>query len=175
MPESRDQPDAEPDRGRTTSPEGDVLSALPRSRPQRRSARRAPTGGGEATESASSRRGRQGPPPARTDPKRQGDPAAGPGTAGPGTPPAPGEAAGAGEAVALESAGSTRPPAAPGGASPSAETPGGRAGEAPERGVHHSRLDLVTTVVRAAGELAQIGVTFGVHVARRALSRLSRS
>jgi hypothetical protein len=171
MPESRDQPDAEPDRGRTTSPEGDVLSALPRTRPQRRSPRRAPTGGGDATESAPSPRGRQGPPPARADRKRQRDPATGPGTT-----PAPGEAAGAGEAVALESAGSTRPPAAPGGAaSPSGETTGGRAGEAPERGAPHSRLDLVTTVVRAAGELAQIGVTFGVHVARRALSRLSRS
>jgi len=45
---------------------------------------------------------------------------------------------------------------------------------APRRTGPPSGPELVTTTVKAAGELAQIGVTFGVHLAKRVARRIPR-
>jgi hypothetical protein len=135
---------------------GDVLSSLPRTRPQRRSAKRdtgAPSAGGAAKPRATAAKPKatakpkptpKSPPKAATKPKPR---------------PGPQPAAKAGPAPSAAAA-PKRPPAA--------------ATEPPRSVEPPSRTDVVAGAVQAATELAQAGLAVGNELLRAALSRLPR-
>jgi hypothetical protein len=139
------------------SPNGsdqDVFGSLPRSRPQRRSAKRDRPARPAATRTAP--RG-----PAKDGAKAKPKAAAGrAGTVRAARPKAPSAKAKATRARSKPAAASAVPPA--GYATP-------RAGD---EGPHAT--DVVTTAIQAAGELAQIGLTVGAQALRSALRRLPR-
>lgn len=115
-------------------PQDEVLTSLPRTRPQRRSERRKPAAATAKRASAAK---------APSAPKRNPT---------------------AAKAVPKAKA-ARRPPRGP------ILPPGDRHAPPPAQ---MGGPELVGTVVRAAGELAQVGLTVGVQAARRALGRLPR-
>jgi hypothetical protein len=131
----------------------DLLSALPRTRPHRRSEKRgAATGGGKPAASSEPR----APAPEPT-PQRKPKPK-----------PAPARARATARKPARRSADTRmRQPAQPRGI-PSARRAAKRK-PAPATGV-----ELVGTAVQAVGELAEIGVALGARALRNALGRLPR-
>jgi hypothetical protein len=149
--------------------QSDVLSQLPSKRPQRASARRARS----ATKSPAV-------PAASAGPKR-------PAATGKAAPKA--STARATKAAAKRSdstarakpAGSPTPRAVrPSAATNRTREPGPRAGSARRPGARPAPpptrpgVDMIETAVQAAGELAQIGVTFGIQALRGAISRLPK-
>ena len=155
----------------------DVFGSLPNARPQRRSARRdrstakakpAATGPAEAAEAAAN------PKPAarakaatsaKPKPAARAEPAARAAAATPATP-----AARAARAAQAKSAAKETPPRAGAAHIPPA---GYATPRADDDGVPRG-ADLVTTVVQAAGELAQIGLAAGGRALKSALGRLPR-
>ena len=148
----------------------DVLSNLPRSRPHRRSAKR---GGVTATKTeAAGARARPSRPEGRAQAGRREGQAARRPTAG--------------EAAAKQSAPAAAPRAAGAGAGPRAQRlrkpppppsplPPKAGKTAPPKGESQtSGTELIGTVVQAAGELAQVGLTIGGQVLKRAVSRLPK-
>jgi hypothetical protein len=122
----------------------DVLSSLPRSRPQRRSAKRE---GAKAKASAAPKPVTQSPAADAQDPKR-GKPKA---------PPKPKQ----------KVSGATRPSAATRRAREDSVKPRPAPPPPPER-------DVVGTALEAAGELARIGLTVGTQIVREATRRIPR-
>lgn len=135
-------------------PENDVLSGLPRTRPQRRSAKRdAPSGRAKAAPKAPASK-----PAAKTAPR-----------------PA---ATGAAKAAATGAAKHTAKPASTRAAAPKtadrpAPPPSGYATPQASRD-GSAPADLVSTAIQAVGELAQIGAAVGQQVLKSALSRLPK-
>jgi hypothetical protein len=141
---SAEKPDAGNEAG--SGKGGDVMSSLPRTRPQRPSRRRASGGAGGAkrapraatkpaaakTPGARAKRAAKGPRGASARPKLQGVRASA-ATKAASNPPPP-----------------KRPPSPPSG------------------------TDLVGTAVQAAGELAQLGLTLGTRALRDAVKRVPR-
>lgn len=131
----------------------DLLAALPRTRPHRRSPRRgelrrAPAADGQRSAGSNPRE-------PRAKPARQG------------APGKPSPARGAKSARA--SAPRLRQPAQPSG------TPAAARPALPEdRKIPPTPADILGTAVGAAAELAEIGLTLGSRAVRRALSRLPR-
>jgi hypothetical protein len=161
-------------------PDREVLTSLPRSRPVRRSAKRAdrPAADGAARASAkpaAARRPRAAKAaPATTAAKPAAAPrasatpaAAGPKRAAPKRASAP--AAGAANATPTDRA---RPRDTPRRKVPAAgyAAPEGRAGEPSAS----AGAELVSTTIQAAGELAQIGLTVGRQTLRSMLDRLPK-
>jgi hypothetical protein len=163
----------------------DVFGSLPNARPQRRSARRdrsaakakpAATAAAEAAppraatgaaEAAPPRPAAKAKPAARTKAATPAKPKAAPraGAATPATPAA--RAARAGQA---KSAATATPP----GAATSQIPPAGYATPRTDDDGVPRGVDLVTTAVQAAGELAQIGLAAGGRALKSALERLPR-
>jgi len=169
---------------REDAPEGDVLSALPRTRPQRRSARRAtppkaepaaaaevPAAGGAvakpataAGDAAARPRAKRAAPAAKAGPRAATDK----GPAKPRTKSAKPRATGAKPRAAA------RPKPAP---APAPEVPpagyatgsGGR-----DDGGRPGTGELVTTALQAVGEIAQLGAAVGQQAVRSALRRIPR-
>jgi hypothetical protein len=142
----REMPDTEHANG--AIPEGaGILGALPRTRPQRASARRAKAGGSGA--SATSTDAKAGQVPPRTAQARTGRSAAGAGKTRPQSAKAPPRSARAPlQGYEAEGPGAGTEPLAP----PSA-------------------TDVVASLVEAASELAGAGIRSGAHVLRGLLSR----
>ena len=156
---------------RGTPRSGDVLSSLPATRPQRRSARRAPAADSGAAATP------------RTPRK------AGPGGSAKGTPAARSSGKGRAKGTpAVKSSGRGRakaPTDTPAAVRPSVAThrarqPGPRPrsatdqGRQPEQARSLEGMELVNTTVQAAGELAQIGLSLSARALRGAVSRLPR-
>jgi len=142
---SADKPDAGDGSGSGRG--GDVMSSLPRTRPQRPSRRRASAGG--------------------DGPKRAPRAAAKPGARA----KAPG--ARAKPAAKTPRAASAR--RKPAGVRPSAATSAASTQPSPNRPPSPpSGTDLVGTAVQAAGELAQLGLTLGTKALRDAVKRIPR-
>ena len=126
---------------------GDVMSSLPRTRPQRPSRRRAS--------------GRAGDTKAKHTPRAEAKPAAAKASGARAKPSAKPRAA------------SARP--RPEGVRPSAATQAARNAPPPKRPPSPpSGTDLVGTAVQAAGELAQLGLTLGTRALRDAVKRIPR-
>lgn len=142
------------------SPQQEVLGSLPRTRPQRRSQRRAPAvaEAAEAVEAVVTRGDpeKAKPPKAKSktkDKKKTKDKA---------------------KVKAATKAPKAAPTAAPGPLGASTTPPAGYAiADEPAKGPP-SGPELVTTAVQAAGELAQIGLSFGGSAVRSALRKLPR-
>lgn len=126
---------------------GEVLSSLPSTRPQRRSARRSKPEGSRARPSAAARP--SSPRPAARKPRAK----------------AAKQAAG-GRPAAVRPSVATKRAREPG--------PRPRSNAAHKPPAQPEGLELVTTAVQAAGELAQLGLTVGVRALRGAVSRLPR-
>jgi hypothetical protein len=125
---------------------GDVMSSLPRTRPQRPSRRRASAGGDTPKRAP------------RAAAKSEAPKAAG---------------ARAQPAAKTPRAASARPK--PAGVRPSAATKAASTQPSPNRPPSPpSGTDLVGTAVQAAGELAQLGLTLGTKALRDAVKRLPR-
>jgi hypothetical protein len=143
---SADKPDAGDGTG--SGKGGDVMSSLPRTRPQRASRRRAS--------------GRAADTQAKRTPRAAAKPAAGKASGARAKPSAKGARAA-----------SARPK--PEGVRPSAAT---RAASTPpplkRPPSPPSGTDLVGTAVQAAGELAQLGLTLGTRALRDAVKRIPR-
>jgi hypothetical protein len=140
---------------------GDVLSSLPAKRPQRPSPRR-------AARSASS--------PERKPAQRSAAPKASAASSKPtATRPARSRARSGSRAKGARRPAAVRPSVA----TSRAREPGPRAvprsrrPEPPARGTPEG-LEIVTTAIQAAGELAQIGLALGAGVVRGAIRRLPR-
>ena len=124
----------------------DVLSSLPRSRPQRRSAKR--DGGGASKPKAPRKPRAPSKPAAATKPQAK--------------PAEP-------KAKPKKVTGATRPSAATRRAREDTAKPLPRA-----EPVAPANRDIVTTTVQAAGELARIGLTVGTQIVREAARRLPK-
>jgi hypothetical protein len=133
-----------------TPADRDVLTSLPRTRPTRRSAKRAGTA---ATEPAATPEKAAAKTPAKTAANAPAKPKA--------KAPAAKKAAAA-KAAPQPAAPSSPPPPPAGWATP--RQPSGERGGG----------DLIGTAVQAVGELAQIGLTYGGQALRQALSRLPK-
>lgn len=170
----RDDVRVSPDGG-SSDRDGDVLRNLPRSRPQRRSARRGSAQPPESSEPADS--GDAKPAAAR--------PAAGRSAAGAKRKPAAKARAARGSS---RSGGprATRPAASSVPDGTPAVTPRPKPKRAAARPAPQGRqtpadrteppggLELVGTVIQAAGELAQVGVAAGIRAVRRAASQIPK-
>jgi hypothetical protein len=134
------------DGGDATGPAkgGDVMSSLPRTRPQRPSRRRASAGGGRSTDA------KGGEPQAAKPAGARAKSAAGRRRAAAARP----KPAGVRPSAATKAASRQPPPKPP----PSPPT----------------GTDLVGTAVQAAGELAELGLTLGARALRDAVKRLPR-
>jgi hypothetical protein len=165
------------------SPSGrdrEVLASLPNARPHRRSAKRdgagRPTRAGAGSETAKAAAGsaRVQPRAAATENQRAGAGKATPrANAGAKRAPAAKPRAGAGKATPrAKTAASRAKPAPRSTAKAPAIPPAGYA--TPHADDAPSGADLVTTAVRAAGEIAQIGIAAGGRALKSALARLPR-
>jgi hypothetical protein len=141
---------------------GDVLSSLPAKRPQRPSPRRA---------------ARNTPSPERKPAQRSAAPKASAASSKPSTarparsrPRSSSRAKGARKPAAVRPSVATSRAREPG---PRA-VPRSRRPEPPARPGTPQGLEIVTTAVQAAGELAQIGLALGAGVVRGAIRRLPR-
>jgi hypothetical protein len=173
----------------------DVFGSLPNTRPQRRSARRDRTGAKAkpaASGPASAGAAAQGKAPARTNPDAaaqasggtRAKPAARAGAAAQAKPAtrAKPAARGGAAAAAKPAAKATSPSASTAKPATDAAAPRASASKIPPAGYATPRGDdgaphgaeLVTTVVQAAGELAQIGLAAGGRALKSALGRLPR-
>jgi hypothetical protein len=125
--------------------EREVFGSLPKTRPQRRSAKRdRPSGAAKAAPAAAAKPKAKAAPKAKAKPASKAKPKA------------------------------AKPRAKPSAAPPKASVPpAGYATPRPEDGVPHG-AQLVTTAVQAAGELAQIGVAAGGRALKSALQRLPK-
>jgi hypothetical protein len=134
--------------------DGEVLSSLPRTRPHRRSTKRdGAAASGQAAKAKPATR-----PAARAPGKPKGArPAGSPKAARPAAQAKP--ARSAAQAKAAPRRGPIVPPGS---------------GRRPPESTGTSGSDVLGTAVQAAGELAQVGLTLGVQVLRRAISRLPR-
>jgi hypothetical protein len=171
---------------REDAPEGDVLSALPRTRPQRRSARRAtppkaepaaaaevPAAGGAVAKPATA----AGAAAARPRAKRAAPAAkAGPRAASDKGPAKPRVKSAKPRATGATPRAAARPTPAP--APPAPEVPaagyatGSGGGE--DGGTRPGTGELVTTALQAVGEIAQLGAAVGQQAVRSALRRIPR-
>ncbi len=142
---SAEEPEA--GKGSGTAKGGDVMSSLPRTRPQRPSRRRA-SGGGDTPKRAP----RAAPKPAATT--KAASTRAKPAAKGPRVASARSKPAGVRPSAATKAASSQPPPKRP---------------PSPPSGT-----DLVGTAVQAAGELAQLGLTLGTKALRDAAKRIPR-
>ncbi len=142
-------------------PDRDVLSSLPRTRPQRRSAKRAaaPKAGAKAKPKAAAKPKPKAAaqPKAKAKPKAKAAPRARSAAAKKPTPLGPRRA---------DRSGGRRRQMPPAGFSPP---------EATQDRPPPSAAELIGTAVQAAGELAQIGLAVGSHALRSALGRRSGS
>lgn len=175
-------------RSASASSDGGVISNLPRHRPHRRSDKRAASGSTDATHARAAAKAEQSGAKAANDAKAarpKGEPRgrkAASVTAGrtrtkpggkPAASPAPSSAR---ERIGRTASAKTRAPTPPEevkvgrerearrSAEPSGELPSGPS----------SGAELVGTVVQAAGELAQIGVTLGTQAVKNAVKRLPK-
>jgi hypothetical protein len=162
--------------------ERDVMSALPRSRPQRRSARRAPAAAGGASPEGA-KAGAAKPAAAKRAASGRAKPRAAAAATGRAKPRAAGaKPRAASKPRPAAQAKAAAAPKAPAAAAPAARSGRGRqAEEIPASGYatdggqgRPGTGKLVTTAFQAVGELAQIGVTVGGQALRSALSRLPR-
>jgi hypothetical protein len=158
---------------RDDAPEGDVLSALPRTRPQRRSARRATPPKAEPAQVAAAadavaasagataqakprpKRAAAKPKPAAAKPK--------PAAAKPRA-----RAAAGGARPAPQPTAPAAPEVPPAGYATGPGQDGGDGGGRPGTG------ELVTTALQAVGEIAQLGAAVGQQAVRSALRRIPR-
>jgi hypothetical protein len=157
----------------------DVLSNLPRSRPHRRSAKR---GGVTATKTKAAQASEAGESAAGAAKPADGPKAARKPAAAKAKP----KTTTAAEAAAKQPAPNAAPRAAGAGAGPRAQRlrkpppppsplPPKAGKTAPPKGESQtSGTELIGTVVQAAGELAQVGLTIGGQVLKRAVSRLPK-
>ena len=149
--EDRDTRSGEDDGGPTAG--RDVMSSLPRTRPQRPSRRRA---GGDGAASKARRT-----PSAKPTAERRAKRAA-----------APAKPAARATAKTPRVTSARRKPA---GVRPSAATDAATSRPSPKRPPSPpSGTDLVGTAVQAAGELAELGLTFGARALRDAVKRIPR-
>lgn len=130
----------------------DVLTSLPKTRPQRRSAKRDAARASAATPAAA-----------------KATPAKAKSKTAPGAKAKPKTAPGAKAEPAAKAA--TAPRRKPAGKS-TALPPSGFASPRKDEPISPSGAELVGTAVQAAGELAQMGAAVGKHALRSALSRL---
>jgi hypothetical protein len=147
----------------------DVFGSLPNTRPQRRSARREPTGAKAtptASRATSSGAAAKAKPAARTKPAARASAAT---QANSATSAKPAAKAAPPRTTASKSAAQAAPPRA----SASEIPPAGYATPRGDDGPPHG-AELVATAVQAAGELAQIGLAVGGRALKSALGRLPR-
>ncbi len=186
-------------RSGSASSGGGVISNLPRHRPHRRSDKRAASGSADAIEPSASGRpstataraaakAEQSGAKAATDGKaartkaepRRRKPASvtrsQPGAKAGGKPAASPVPSSARERIGRTASAKTRAPTPPDevqtGRAREAHRPADSSGELP--GGPSSGAELVGTVVQAAGELAQIGVTLGTQAVKNAVKRLPK-
>jgi hypothetical protein len=145
--------------GKAAGDPDEVLRRLPRSRPHRRSAKRGDGAAAAAKPAAKRAPAKAAAKPATAKPRSRARRAAGTGRAAAGAP----ASAATPRRPAARRPVTTSPTASPRIAAPPRRPPG-----------PPSRQDPVTTVVQAAGELAQVGLTIGSQLLKRAVSRLPK-